>query len=265
MKLVKHASEVYPRAAAGPIMGFDVHADVVKITSAYPFPYITEESSPYRAKSNVKYQDDLISELKELNSAEQLLGWYQSSISGKFITDSLLEALAYGQLRQSANAIVLVHDQVKAKYGVLSLRAFRLTKNFLEAYIANDFSVESLNSHQLSFDKIFEELPVQIHNNHLVSLYLAQKDVDHFTSTTTLESTQLKTQATLANVESLIESVDDLGQFYYQQHKKKSAGTQKSDSSLQEWLPLAGRVGYTSDDVEQQVLSQFITDSGIKP
>lgn len=261
MKIVKHASENYPHTVAGPLLGVDLQTGLVKVSHSYPFPYTNEDGTPLRVKHNVRYQDDLIHQLKENKLAAQLLGWYQSTQSGKFINDYVLDSLASNQLKNN-NSILLVHDSSKAKYGVLSLRAFRLTEQYLKVYIKNDYHVESLNEAELNFDNILEEIPVKIHNNHLISLYLAGLGEDHFNDTDFLSSNLNKNKVTEQNIENLIESVDELGNFYYQQFKKKTAQT---DIGLQEWLAISGRIEYTSDDVQQEVLSQFLTDSTIRP
>lgn len=256
MKIIKHSAEHFPRPVAGPLLGFDVHQDVLKITQTHRFPAYTDEGSPYKSRANTSFQEELLLQLKE-DSSSQLLGWYQTSISGKFVTDSLLESLAYGQLRQSSNSIVLIHDPAKAQYGVLSLRAYRLSKTFLDIYTANDFSAEALNKGGLSFDGMFEELPVQIHNNHLASLLLASEDAEFFNNTQALDASSLKGKALAGNVEALIDSVDELNQFYYQLSKKK-------EQTLQEWLPLCEKISYTAGDVEQQVVGDFLTETALK-
>lgn len=261
LKIIKHASERFPRSASGPLLGFDVHEDVLKVTQSYRFPYSSDDESPYRHKENGRYQEELLEQLKVTDGTIQLLGWYQSSVSGKAFSESLVDSMAYGQLRQSANSVVITVDPSKAQYGVLSLRAFRLTKPFLETFIANDYSVEQLNKVELSFDKVFEELPVQLHNNYLTSLLLAANDEDFYHSTQALEASSLKSKALGTNVETLIDSVDDLNHLYNQLNRKKSTN---QEVSLREWLPLCEKINFTAKDVEQQVVSDFLTDSVIR-
>lgn len=142
------------------------------------------------------------------------------------------------------------------------MRAFRLTKQYLDISIANNYSVEKIRESGLSFNKIFEELPVQIHNNHLASLFLASHDPEHFNNTQTLAASSLKGKSLASNVETLIDSVDDLNQFLYQLNKKRGSA---QDVSLQEWLPLCQKVNFTANDVEQQLISDFLTETAIRP
>lgn len=261
MKIVKHASEKYPNIVAGPLLGVDLQTGPLKVTHAYPFPYTIEDGTPLRVRNNIKYQDDLIHQLKENKLAVQSLGWYQSFQSGKFINEYVLESLASNQLKNN-NSILLVHDSSKARYGVLSLRAFRLTENYMKIFIKNDYHVEAISKAELSYDGILEEVPVKIHNNHLISLYLSGLGPDYFDKTSSLASDFSKTKMIEQNVENLIEPVDDLNTFYYQLYKKK---TPQGEINLQDWLATTGRIEYSSDDVQQQILSQFLTDSTIRP
>ncbi|ODQ57894.1 hypothetical protein WICANDRAFT_33790, partial [Wickerhamomyces anomalus NRRL Y-366-8] len=261
LKIVKHASEQYPHTAAGPLLGVDLQTGLLKISHSYSYPSSSEEGTPLRIRSNVKYQDELVAQLKENKLAVQLMGWYQASNSGKFINESVLESLASNQLKNN-NSILLIHDSSKAKYGVLSLRAFRLTEQFLKVYIKNDYHLETINEAELTYDTILEEIPVKIHNNHLISLYLAGLGQDHFNKTELLSSNSSKTSIIEQNVENLIESVDDLGNFYYHLLKKRST---QPEPSFQDWLFTTGRIEYNNDDVQQQIMSQFLTDSSIRP
>ncbi|CCH44290.1 hypothetical protein BN7_3852 [Wickerhamomyces ciferrii] len=262
LKIVKHAAENYPQTVAGPLLGVDLQTGLIKITQSYSFPYTNEDGTPLRIRHNVRFQDDLLNHFKETKSAVSNLGWYQSSQNGNFINEYVLDSLASIQLKNN-NSFLLIHDSSKARYGVLSLRAFRLSEAFIKVFIKNDYKIESINEIGLTFDNILEEIPIQIHNNHLISLYLAGLGSTHFNKTDQLSTSSNKTKITEQSVENLIENVDELSNFYYQQYKKKNQNS--NELTLQEWLPITGGINYTSEDVQQQVLTQFLTDSSIRP
>lgn len=269
LRIVKHASQSYPNTIAGPLFGVDVNQDLLKITQSYSFPsYTTDSSSPYKSKNNVNFQEDLIEELKEGSSnSVQYLGFYQSSNSGKFINEQIIEVMANNQLKNSPNSILLVHDPLKTKYGLLSLKAFRLTENYLKTFISNDFQIESLSKNELNHGNIFEEIPVLIHNNHLISLYLSSFNQDHFNNSNVLESSGLKNQSGLDNLENLIDSVDELNNYYYQLIKKKQPQSllTSKDINFQELFPLYQKISYNSTDIEQEYISEFLADTIIRP
>jgi translation initiation factor 3 subunit H len=70
----------------------------------------------------------------------------------------------------------LVHDTARSTTGALSLRAFRLTPQFMAAHKEGKFTIESLQKHNLTYKDILTELPLTIHNSHLLTGLLHQLD-----------------------------------------------------------------------------------------
>jgi translation initiation factor 3 subunit H len=70
----------------------------------------------------------------------------------------------------------LVHDTARSTTGALSLRAFRLTPQFMAAHKEGKFTIESLQKHNLTYKDILTELPLTIHNSHLLTSLLHQLD-----------------------------------------------------------------------------------------
>jgi len=60
--------------------------------------------------------------------------------------------------------VVLVYDHLKSAQGELSFRAYRLTQSFMQLYKGQDFTLASLAKVNLSFNNIFEEIPVRLPN-----------------------------------------------------------------------------------------------------
>jgi len=69
-----------------------------------------------------------------------------------------------------------VHDTARSVSGALSLRAFRLTPQFMAAQREGKFTIESLQKHNLTYRDILVELPLTIHNSHLLTSLLHQLD-----------------------------------------------------------------------------------------
>jgi len=57
---------------------------------------------------------------------------------------------------------------------MLSIRAFRLSPQFMTAYSENKFTTENLLKSGLKYSDILVELPVTVHNSHLVTTFLHQ-------------------------------------------------------------------------------------------
>ncbi|KAL2259882.1 hypothetical protein VTK26DRAFT_6294 [Humicola hyalothermophila] len=185
MKIVKHCSSVFPTTATGSIVGMDNNG-VLEVTNAFPFPTIdvssadghqTDASSlaaaAPRAKANIAYQNEMIRHLKEVNVDANNVGWYTSATMGNFINLGFIEN-QYHYQRDNDKTVALVHDVSRSSQGTLSLRAFKLSPQFMAAYKEGKFTTESLQKSKLSFRDIIVELPVAVHNTHLLTSFLHQ-------------------------------------------------------------------------------------------
>lgn len=134
--------------------------------------------------------------LRAVNVDNNTVGWYRSAHLGNFVDLNLIDTQYSYQNSLSAHSCVIIHDVSKsAAQGNLSLRAFRLTDAFMKQYESKKFTTESIAKAKLSFSSIFEELPVKVHNSHLVTLMLhniemPKLDVNRLRSPATFSSTQ---------------------------------------------------------------------------
>ena len=69
---------------------------------------------------------------------------------------------------------VKVYDPVRTAQGSLALRAFRLTAKFMDMYKDGDFSYTKVNREALTYDKIFEEVPVIVKSSSLARMLLSE-------------------------------------------------------------------------------------------
>ena len=69
-------------------------------------------------------------------------------------------------------------DPLRTTQGCLSLKAYRLTPEMMKFYgnRDQDFSPESVKAAGISFEKMFEEIPITIKNSHLVNSMLCEID-----------------------------------------------------------------------------------------
>ena len=153
MKIVKHCSSSFPTTATGSLVGMDSNG-VLEITNAFPFPTVDvsgtdgHQSDPSslaaaapRAKANIAYQNEMIRHLKEVNVDANNVGWYTSATMGNFISLSFIEN-QYHYQRDNDKTVALVHDVSRSSQGALSLRAFRLSTEFMAAYKEGKFTTE---------------------------------------------------------------------------------------------------------------------------
>ncbi|KAI7896188.1 uncharacterized protein EV154DRAFT_598480 [Mucor mucedo] len=208
LKIIKHCRESYPNDVTGQLLGLDDQG-TLEVTNCFPFPSDGDEDA------SAQYQLDMMRCLRAVNVDNNTVGWYRSAHLGNFVDLSLIETQYSYQNSLSAQSVVLIHDVSKSSaQGNLSLRAFRLTEVFMKAYEAKKFTTESLAQAKLSFSNIFEELPVQIHNSHYVTMMLhniemPKLDSDRLRSLSTFASTQ-KTQTELEEARPLAPNFDVL-------------------------------------------------------
>lgn len=188
MKITKHCSSTFPTTATGSLVGMDING-VTEVTNTFPFPTIdvagadthqndasSLAAAAPRAKANIHYQSEMIRHLKEVNVDANNVGWYTSATMGNFINLGFIEN-QYHYQRENNNVVALVHDVSRSSQGSLSLRAFKLTSVFMAAYKEGKFTTDSLQKSKLTYKDILLELPVNIHNSHLLTSFLHQLPV----------------------------------------------------------------------------------------
>lgn len=225
LSVVRHTSENYPSLYSGSLLGFEDDNGSIDITHAYPFPYPDQyEGGSLRSRSGNKYQQEILEALKSLGLGVEFQGWFQSTISGNFITSLLIEALAQQQLTNK-NAFILIHNMASIGKAV-ELKAVRLSENFLSTYLDGKWKTKDLENHKLSFLNIFDEIPVKIHNQELVNLYLADTKPsvtsNEFDNLNFSSNSNITTQL-LENLYSQIDSFnfDQTNFNYYQRQLQK--------------------------------------------
>lgn len=189
LKIIKHASGAFPSIVTGQLLGMEVEG-VIEITHSFPFPAV--EQTPTndfgdnnasntailapRSKSNAWYQSEMMKCLREINVDSNVMGWYQSTNLGNFVTKELVENQYYYQSSTQLNerTVALVYDAARSTQGALSIRSFRLTPQLMNAMKDGKFTTESLQKYSLTYKELFQELPVTIHNSHLVNSLLHQ-------------------------------------------------------------------------------------------
>jgi len=170
LKIIKHCRESYPTEVTGQLLGLDVNG-VLDVTNCFPFPSDDDD------EANAQYQLDMMRCLREVNVDNNTVGWYRSATLGNFMDLNLIDTQYNYQHSLSAKSVVIIHDVSKsAAQGNLSLRAFRLTNAFMALYKEKKFTTENLQKSKLSFSTIFEELPIVVHNSHLVTALLHELD-----------------------------------------------------------------------------------------
>jgi len=118
------------------------------------------------------YQMEMMRSLREVNVDYYTVGWYSSTHLGSIPDIDTLITEHFNYQSTIKKCVVVLYDPWKMSKGEFSLKALRLTDSFMELYSSEDFTQQSLARVKQSFSNVFEEIPIQIHNSHLVEAFL---------------------------------------------------------------------------------------------
>jgi translation initiation factor 3 subunit H len=127
----------------------------LQVTNSFPFPVVDIPPDSHfesatqnlaaaapRAKSNSVYQAEMIKMLREVNIDANNVGWYTSANMGNLVNLNVIENQYFYQKELNERTVALVHDVSRSSQGTLSLRAFRLSPQFMIAFKENKFTTE---------------------------------------------------------------------------------------------------------------------------
>ncbi|KAJ1980586.1 hypothetical protein H4R34_002399 [Dimargaris verticillata] len=168
MKIIKHSRESLSGTATGQLLGMDVD-DTLNISSAYPAPPASTESPEEIAQ----YHTDMMQCLREVNVDNNTVGCYQSAHFNTIMDAATIDTM-YNYQKNLKKAVMLVYDLSRATRGQLSLRAYRLTPEFMEVYAKGKFTTQTFTLTGLSHKNLLEELPVVIHNSSMLKVLMQE-------------------------------------------------------------------------------------------
>jgi len=231
LKIIKHCKENLPELVTGQLLGLDV-GTTLEVTNCFPYPSKTGEEDEESQDSNLggaEYQIEMMRCLREVNVDNNTVGWYSSTYMGSFISEGSIETQYNYQEKINKKCVMLVYDPLKTSQGILTLKAFRLTLAFMELYKNQSFTKESLSKSGVSYNDIFEEVPVKIHNSPLIKALLLEL-AEEANIESDFERLNLSINPFLEkNLEFLVECLEDLGteqnkfQFYQRQIQRQQA------------------------------------------
>jgi len=164
LKIIKHASEKAPEAVTGLLLGLDI-GDRLEATSCFPIPVDKDD------EDDGGHQIAMMKALADVNVDNNTVGWYQSALLGTWCNRDTIED-QFKYQTEIPNSVVVVYDPSSTNRGRLALKAYRLTAEFMELFASGDFSHTGFSKRKLDSTKIFEEIPIKVHNSHLVHGFL---------------------------------------------------------------------------------------------
>jgi len=237
LKIIKHCKENLPELVTGQLLGLDV-GNTLEVTNCFPYPSKSadeDEESTDSTMGGAEYQIEMMRCLREVNVDNNTVGWYSSTYMGSFINEGSIETQYNYQDKINKKCVMIVYDPLKAAQGILSLKAYRLTVAFIELYKSQSFTKDSLSKGNVSYDDIFEEIPVKIHNSSLITAFLTELE-EQGTMESDFDRLDLSTNPFMErNLEFLIECLDDLGveQNKFQYHQR---AVQRQQAQQSAWL-----------------------------
>lgn len=172
MKIIKHCQEESQAAdVQGILLGMlNMSNKRLEVTNCYPVPRHTDDDEAEESD----YNYTMMKHLRNVNVDQLHVGWYQCSPFGSSLNK--LESVDLQHMNQNAveESVVIMYDPIRTQRGFLSLRAYRLTNIALALCKEGEFTSETLQKHNMSFDKFFEEIPVVIKNSPLTNLLICE-------------------------------------------------------------------------------------------
>lgn len=166
LKIIKHCRENLPSIVTGQLLGLDLE-ERLEVTNSFAFPLPSEDGDD----DTDSFQIDMMKNLRTVNVDHNSVGWYTSAFLGSYLSDDLVEA-QYEYQKNIPNSIVLVFDPLRTNGGKLFLKAYRLSDKFFKFYSQGQFTHKNFSKAGMSYQDIFEELPIKVHNSHLIHAYL---------------------------------------------------------------------------------------------
>jgi translation initiation factor 3 subunit H len=180
MRIVKHCNENSNTIVAGSLLGLDIDG-VLQVTYSFAFPQPKNEGENSAEETDdldgATYQVEMMKMLRDVNIDNNCIGWYQSMNMGTICTSDVVSYLYSYQSSEelSENSIVIFYDTTLSRRGDLVLKAFRLSKKFMElrrAKASNQF---------IRPNEILEELPLKIRTIGHASAYVRCLQDTHHT------------------------------------------------------------------------------------
>ncbi|XP_063901109.1 eukaryotic translation initiation factor 3 subunit H-like [Zophobas morio] len=184
----------------------------------------------------------MMSRLKEINIDNNAIGWYQSTYLG-FLNGMMINA-QYNYQSSISQSVMLVYDPYRSQQGIISLRAFRLSKKFMDSFKANNSELimitpAIIKNHGLTHEDIFQELPIEITNSPLARSLLAELETPRHKPDIFNKLNLAFHTFTEKNLELLIDGTEILTQDqnkyqYYLRHVARQQQAQEDLSRLRE-------------------------------
>ena len=214
LQIIQQCESTLPALSKGCLLGLGEN-NIVEVTHSFGTPiYATAEEEQQARDSGElygeRYEQEMMKLLKDVNVDNNCVGWYKACELGSFIDSKLIKSMLSYQ-NELPLSVLFVYDPYRTKAGHLSLKAYRLKKQFVQDYNNKKFTFGTFNTKGES--EIFIEIPIIVKNANAIKAFLWDlKDTQGNQLDTDFDRFDLSTNPFLErNLEFLIKSVDDFG------------------------------------------------------
>ncbi|KAK6018636.1 eukaryotic translation initiation factor 3 subunit H family protein [Ostertagia ostertagi] len=278
MKIVKHVdSELYAGMSEVPLcdqlaQGFDKGFSICeKQDDSAPRDPLKHAS--YRSCCQACFRTAMKTQLRNMNIDYELVGFYQAHPFGACFSQDLVDSM-FDYQSNGPDGVVIIYDPVKTRQGQLCLRAYRLSVPALELCAKNDWSPDAVKAANLTYQTMFEELPIVIKSSHLVNVMMAELSLaptriaDRFSTHLELgsrRSLEKSVRAMMANIDELNKSISAYGKYVNDKQKHDNMIynlTQKRQAENEQRLA-RGEPPLSMDDIRKMKEPQLQTRNGM--
>ncbi|ETO27534.1 hypothetical protein RFI_09596, partial [Reticulomyxa filosa] len=124
-----------------------------------------------KKKKKKAYKDDMLKLMAETRDDSNLVGWYRSVNHGLYLEENTI-AFQYTYQLENPSSICIIYDPFSTTKGRLSVKAIRLTDQFMKFFEGRQYGPSKIAQFGLTSKQVVEELPLKLHNHHLVHAFL---------------------------------------------------------------------------------------------
>ncbi|KAH8851412.1 Eukaryotic translation initiation factor 3 subunit H [Schistosoma japonicum] len=181
LKMIKHYEEESVSSqnfVNGVLLGL-AQGSRLEITNCFPLPK-TQDDDPNANDALITYEANMIRNLRQLQTDYLNVGFYQAGPGGVSINRANIENI-YQRQSNLPESVLLTYDPTRTSRGQIGLKAYRLSDDVLAArseaedrFRLTGHKEAASSVGRSSFTRVLEEIPVVIHNSHLVNILLTE-------------------------------------------------------------------------------------------
>lgn len=164
LKIITHARRHYPSEVTGLLLGLEMEGRL-EVTNCIP------QRNSDNEDANEAYQKEMMKALRKVNVDVNTVGWFVSTFLGSFFSMAMIEA-QYSYQSILPTSVCVMMEPYRKGSNQLNLKAYRLKESFMKVFADQDFTHASFARHGVEPSDIMVEVPIQVHNSHLVHAFL---------------------------------------------------------------------------------------------